>query len=132
MNISNFIGSIVKVNFNLKLDQKPTMSKILVSSAVSKMIASSVTYPHEVIRTRMHTQSSVINSLPHMRYAPSSKFKPQYHGVLQSAQVILNNEGLVGFYRGFGLNLIRTVPASAVTILTFEIVRNALDTQYII
>jgi hypothetical protein len=31
---------------------------------------------------------------------------------------ILQNEGPRGFYRGLGVNLIRTVPSNAITILT--------------
>jgi hypothetical protein len=34
-------------------------------------------------------------------------------------RIIVQNEGLAGLYHGMGVNLIRTVPSSALTILTY-------------
>lgn len=102
------------------------------------MIASSITYPHEVIRTRLHTQTIVSESLVHTRYisrdASSTQIAlknipekgPKYRGTWQTFSVILREESWRGFYRGFNLNLIRTVPASALTIATYEIVSASL------
>lgn len=42
----------------------------------------------------------------------------RYTGVLQACATIAREEGVRGFYRGMGVNLIRTVPSSALTILT--------------
>ncbi|KAI8324459.1 mitochondrial carrier [Martensiomyces pterosporus] len=81
-------------------------SRILLASAVSKMVASSVTYPHEVIRTRLQNQST----------APY-----KYRGILHAVRLIYAEEGLSAFYRGLSTNLIRTVPASMMTLLTYEL-----------
>jgi solute carrier family 25 (mitochondrial folate transporter), member 32 len=91
------------------------------------MIASSITYPHEVLRTRLHTQTAVKYSQADTRYiydAPPAK--PKYKGIISSVLVIFREEGIAGFYKGFTINLFRTVPASALTILTYELVRNAI------
>lgn len=44
----------------------------------------------------------------------------RYAGVVHAVRVMHAEEGARGFYRGLTANLIRTVPASAVTIFTYE------------
>jgi solute carrier family 25 folate transporter 32 len=41
-----------------------------------------------------------------------------YKGVVETFSRILQESGWKGFYRGLGINLVRTVPNSAVTMLT--------------
>jgi solute carrier family 25 folate transporter 32 len=87
-------------------------SSILLASAFSKMSASLATYPHEVIRTRLQNQTK----------------KPyKYQGIVHAIKVMSKEEGLRGFYKGLSTNLVRTVPSSAMTILTYELVVKKLD-----
>ena len=76
------------------------------ASAVAKMVASSVTYPHEVIRSHMHVQG----------------FGP-FGGVLALTKKIhAEGGGWRAFYRGVGTNLVRTTPAAAITFTSYELI----------
>lgn len=88
-----------------------TSGSILLCSGGSKMLASIATYPHEVLRTRLQM-------LP-VSTTKNGITQPHYAGLLQTIYSIAKSEGLPGFYRGMGVNLVRTVPSSGLTILTY-------------
>ncbi|KAG4301343.1 hypothetical protein PCANB_002311 [Pneumocystis canis] len=104
-----FLKEIFYINI-LDLYQ-PLWIRVIFASVISKMIAGSITYPHEVIRTRIQTQK---------HYKDSSKI--QYRGMLHTFHRMYHEEGWRSFYSGMGINLIRTVPSSIITLLTFELI----------
>ena len=119
---------------------------ILGATLVSKVSATSATYPHEVLRTRLQTQqrhhqpeaasTPGIGPLHHSEGLTSKakrigttdgmSYRPRYRGVIQTCRIILQEEGWRAFYNGMGTNMIRAIPAAMTTMLTFESVKAAL------
>lgn len=96
-------------------------SSILLCSGGSKMLASMVTYPHEVLRTRLQMVPTFSDQ--------SGVAQRQYTSFMQTILSILRHEGISGFYRGMGVNLVRTVPNSGLTILTYEVIMHYFATH---
>lgn len=52
---------------------------------------------------------------------------PRKGGIIDVFVKIYRQDGWRGFYRGLSINLVRTVPASAVTMLTYELIMRHLS-----
>jgi Mitochondrial carrier protein len=92
-------------------DENLRPSHILVASSLSKILASGVFYGHEVVRVRMQVD---------LRAYPG---RSEPARMVALARDILRTEGVRGLYRGFGTNLIRTVPACMLTFTTYELAK---------
>ncbi|KAJ2823234.1 Pyrimidine nucleotide transporter, mitochondrial, partial [Coemansia furcata] len=79
------------------------------AAASAKLLASLVSYPHEVLRTRL-------------RQPPDSNGVVKYTGLVHSARTIYLEEGVRGFYGGLTPHLLRTVPNAAIMFLSYELV----------
>jgi len=82
--------------------------ELAASSALAKMVASSITYPHEVVRSRMQISG-------------------QCAAILHTCGEVYKEGGLRAFYRGCATNLTRTMPTAAVTFTSFEIMSRNLE-----
>lgn len=80
----------------------------LMISSVAKLVAGAVTYPYQVLRSRMQN------------YRADERFGRGVGGVIAR---IWREEGVVGFYRGLVPGVVRVMPATWVTFLVYENVK---------
>lgn len=95
-------------------DQQLSNMDTAVASALSKVFAGTITYPSQVVRSRLQ------------RYDPGAKVITPGPGLVRVIVDLYKNEGIIGFYKGIGPNLARVVPSTCVTFLVYENTRWAL------
>ncbi|KAK4686514.1 solute carrier family 25, member 33/36, partial [Tremellales sp. Uapishka_1] len=89
------------------------IGSIVGASGGAKAVASLITYPHEVIRTRLR-QPAPANGVV------------KYKGLLQTLKLIIAEEGAASLYGGLTAHLFRVVPNAACMFLIYEIVAEKL------
>lgn len=92
------------------------------AAGAAKMLASLITYPHEVIASYLTdecfailiTISSCLMQVlrTRLRQEPEKGSPRKYKGLLQTFRVILKEEGAAAFYGGLSAHLLRVVPVS--------------------
>eukprot|EP00591_Stephanopyxis_turris_P004252 CAMPEP_0195516222 /NCGR_PEP_ID=MMETSP0794_2-20130614/7015_1 /TAXON_ID=515487 /ORGANISM="Stephanopyxis turris, Strain CCMP 815" /LENGTH=207 /DNA_ID=CAMNT_0040644761 /DNA_START=72 /DNA_END=695 /DNA_ORIENTATION=+ len=89
----------------------------LTMGALSKIIASTCTYPLQVIKSRLQQRSEAL------QVTDSGKInvvKREYSGVIDCSKRIWAREGFGGFFKGCLPNAIRVAPNAAITFVVYE------------
>jgi solute carrier family 25 folate transporter 32 len=89
-------------------EEKLGNTATLVISGAAKIVAGAVTYPYQVVRSRLQT------------YEAEERYGKGITGVVGK---VWREDGWRGFYRGLGTNVFRVLPATWVTFLVYENVR---------
>ncbi|MEQ2221281.1 hypothetical protein ILYODFUR_014201 [Ilyodon furcidens] len=77
---------------------------MMLAAATSKTCATSIAYPHEVIRTRLREEGS------------------KYRSFFQTLLTVPKEEGYRALYRGLTTHLVRQIPNTAIMMCTYEVV----------
>jgi solute carrier family 25 protein 33/36 len=91
-----------------KEEKSLAWSETFGAAATAKLMAAIITYPHEVLRTRL-------------RQAPENGVQ-KYTGLLQSAKIIIKEEGVSALYGGMTAHLMRVVPNAAILFFCYELI----------
>ncbi|EMC96953.1 hypothetical protein BAUCODRAFT_32699 [Baudoinia panamericana UAMH 10762] len=83
-------------------------------SAVSKIFAGSITYPYQLVRTRLQVDG----------------VGGRYKGAWDVVRKVWAREGFVGFYKGLVPNIIRVLPSTCVTFLVYENMKHHLPRMW--
>jgi len=82
----------------------PDAISYIIMAASSKIFATLVTYPYQVVRARLQTQRN-------------NEF---YNGCIDVIKKIYIREGFTGYYKGMFTNVFRVLPNTCVTFLVYE------------
>ena len=98
----------------------------LTMGAASKILASTFTYPLQVIKSRLQQRADAVD----ISQEGEIRFKRrEYKGVVDCVSRIWRNEGALGFFKGCVPNALRVAPSSAITFVVYETVMDALGCE---
>lgn len=95
----------------------------LAMGAASKIIASTTTYPLQLIKARVQQRSEFVELSSD---GEVKVVRRDYHGVRRTIQKIYEKEGIKGFFKGAVPNAVRVAPSAALTFVVYELTMDML------
>lgn len=89
----------------------------VLAGSIAGTTGQTVAYPLDLLRRRFQLQAMPGNPLPADK---------RYKGVFDALQKIYRAEGFKGFYKGFGINFVKTAPTIAIMFVTNDLAMDAL------
>lgn len=99
---------ITKREWNRQFVESSKYSAPLVAGAVAATVAWGVGYPADLIKTRIQASTA------------------QSPTIMGTTREIIQTSGFSGLYKGFGLKLVRSIPASMIGFSVYELVKDAI------
>nr|KAK5441224.1 Pyrimidine nucleotide transporter, mitochondrial [Exophiala xenobiotica] len=90
------------------------------AAAGAKGLAAAITYPHEVVRTRLRQAPTMTTE--------TGKVTVKYTGLVQCFRLVAKEEGMAGLYGGMTPHLLRAVPSAAIMFGTYEVILRLFGT----
>ena len=110
----------------MRLALSPSAFECAWLGVASKLFASTVTYPSQVVRARMQQRREAETSDAN---APLRKRAPSTTALRARSATSSGREGASGLYKGMVPNVLRTLPSSGVTFMVYESVRSFLGEE---
>ena len=91
------------------------------AAAGAKLFAAVITYPHEVVRTRLRQAPTIVME--------SGQVTVKYTGLVQCFKSVAREEGMAGLYGGMTPHLLRVVPSAAIMFGMYEFILRLCGTE---
>ena len=111
-------------------NKEPSVFTLLQCGAMATISGQIISYPLQLIRTRLQAQGMVNNNSIYRIYNIASSTTTnsmKYTGIWNCLTQTVKNEGIRGLYRGITVNMMKSVPAMAISYATFEITKRGLS-----
>lgn len=89
----------------------------LTMGAVAKIVASTTTYPLQVVKSRMQQRADALELMADGRL---QAVRREYTGLTETLRRMWRTEGIAGFFKGCIPNALRVAPGAAITFVVYE------------
>eukprot|EP00980_Cylindrotheca_fusiformis_P028341 scaffold22592_cov129-Cylindrotheca_fusiformis.AAC.27 len=96
----------------------------LTMGAVAKIVASTATYPLQVVKARMQQRSSFVELTSDGNVRVVQR---DVAGIIETSKRIWQKEGIMGYFKGCIPNAVRVAPSAAVTFVVYEFAMDFLS-----